>query len=109
MADVMGRSIHPSAVADQSLVGAAIVAAAAAGIHPSVEAAVQAMQRWATPIEPDPAMYRPYAEVAARQRQVVERRRAVDDSGPGPGDPVGHQVRRMATMNPRCVSRDEDR
>ncbi|MBN2509214.1 MAG: hypothetical protein JXB03_03015 [Spirochaetales bacterium] len=45
IADVTGRRVQPSAVREAGALGAGILAAAAAGIHPDVPAAVRAMSR----------------------------------------------------------------
>jgi autoinducer-2 kinase len=75
LADAIQRPVRPSAMPDQSLLGAAMIATVAAGIHASIEAASRAMQHWAAEIEPDPTLSAQYEEVRANWRQAVARRR----------------------------------
>lgn len=61
-ADVLGRPVRTPVVLDAAAMGAAAVAAVAAGLHPDLSAAVAEMISFGEPIEPDPASHAAYAE-----------------------------------------------
>jgi xylulokinase len=63
-ADVLGRPIRTPAVLDAGAMGAAVLAAVAAGLHANVPTATRAMVRWRPLTEPDAARHREYAELA---------------------------------------------
>jgi sugar (pentulose or hexulose) kinase len=77
LADATGRTIRPAASADQSLIGAAILAASAAGLHGSIDDAIKTMRHEAPWVEPDADAYADYERIAARWRGIVADRRPV--------------------------------
>lgn len=52
-AGVLGRKLYPSAIRETACLGAAILAAAAAGLYPNIRAASQEMVRRLPPVEPE--------------------------------------------------------
>jgi ribulose-phosphate 3-epimerase len=62
-ADVTGKPVVVCENADAPLLGCAILASVGAGIHPTAEAAVQAMVRTAKRIEPNPAVAETYSDL----------------------------------------------
>lgn len=59
-ADIFALPARRPAVAETSALGAAMLAAAGLGLHPDVPAAVRAMARTGSVVEPDPAAVRTY-------------------------------------------------
>ena len=77
-ADATGCTVVESSAKDATLLGMAMVAATAAGLYPSLDAACVAMQQGGTERAPDPAArtqfdkdYRIFLEML-RQRQVID-------------------------------------
>lgn len=70
-ADVLGRSIRLPRVTSAAAMGAAILGATAAGLHPSVTAAARAMVHRGHLVEPDPGRVDAYAELRERYEADV--------------------------------------
>lgn len=70
VADVFDRPVQRSAVPDAAGLGAAICAAVGHGVHPDVEAAVEAMTRPGEVFGPDPSARRRYREVRQVYRDL---------------------------------------
>jgi len=78
VANASGRRVLRSATVEASSLGAAITAAAGAGLHDSIEAAARAMTGAITAtFTPDPAAQARYAELLAIYRRVYPSLRAV--------------------------------
>jgi sugar (pentulose or hexulose) kinase len=69
-ADVTGLAIRVPQVNEAASVGACILAALAAGVHPDAVAAARSMIRWADVIEPDMERHVRYAELRRRYEAV---------------------------------------
>ncbi|RPI88351.1 MAG: hypothetical protein EHM41_01605 [Chloroflexi bacterium] len=61
-AGVLERDLYPSAVRDTACLGAAILAAAAAGFYPNVRLASQEMVRRLPQVEPEPGSFEIYSD-----------------------------------------------
>jgi ribulose kinase len=77
-ADVCGRALHLHREPNASLLGAAVAAAAGAGLHPSLRDAARAMSVVERVVEPDPAahvlydeFFRRYLDTVAATRELV--------------------------------------
>ena len=66
LADVLGRPIEVARAPETSAIGAAILTAVAVGIHPSLEAAIEAMAGGRATIQPDPAVSAAYDDLYDR-------------------------------------------
>lgn len=77
-ADATGRTVVLPEEEDSVLLGTAIVAATAAGLHPSLSEAAAAMIRGGREVRPDPASRAYYDRQYRRFRLMVEQRRALD-------------------------------
>lgn len=71
-ADTLGRPLEVTEQPEAPCLGAAILAAVGAGIHPDVDAACAAMVRTARTVEPDMAAHAAYAPVHARYLPAYE-------------------------------------
>jgi len=67
VATVLGRPIEVASVPESASLGCAIVAAVAAGLHPTIDDAVGAMTS-ARALDPDPAPYAAFSEAYAQWR-----------------------------------------
>jgi len=67
VATVLGRSAEVASVPESASLGCAVVAAVAAGLHPSIVDAVGVMTR-AHVLDPDPAVYAAFSDAYARHR-----------------------------------------
>lgn len=66
LADVLGRPVEVARAPETSAIGAAMLAAVAVGLHPSVESAVAAMAGGRTTIEPDAGVSAAYDDLYDR-------------------------------------------
>jgi ribulose kinase len=86
-ADALGRPLHASTAPDAVLLGAAILAATAAGLHATLADAAVAMAAPSEKRLPDPAsmarLDRSYAVFRVMQDQRAELDRLIDGSDPG--------------------------
>lgn len=73
LADVTGRPLQLAAAANTSVTGAAVTAAAGAGLYESVAAAARAMTAFAGTVEPQPHLQELYDGLYERYRQTGER------------------------------------
>jgi xylulokinase len=85
IADVMQRTVQVVREYESTCLGAGVLAAAAVGIHPSVEAAAAAMSGTGLSFEPDPAtvdvyddLYQVYRDIYPSLRDLFGRLAAVD-------------------------------
>jgi xylulokinase len=76
-ADVMGTPVRTPVVLDAAAMGAAVLAAVAAGMYDDVPAAADHMVRWTTPLDPDPVAHQHYRELWQRYAATVESLRAI--------------------------------
>jgi L-ribulokinase len=92
IADVLGRELAVSSVQEGAAQGAAIAAAACAGLTPSVEAAVRTMG------QPVRAVYRPSGNQAAYDALYREYTALHDYFGRG-GSEVMHRLARLSALS----------
>lgn len=97
-ADVTGVPITLTKVTDSVVLGAAILAAAGAGLYPSVTEAVAAMVHDARVVEPDPQLHDEY-------RFYVD---AYAETLPRMAEPMHAMVRRVASSPSAGPARDEE-
>lgn len=71
VADVFGRPVERSDVADAAGLGAAVCAAVGAAIHPDFDTAVKAMTRTGEVFVPNPAAHRQYDRIMAVYSQLT--------------------------------------
>jgi ribulokinase len=71
-ADVIGKTIFTTRVAEASLLGSAVAAAVGAGLYPSLQTASQRMVKLSGSYSPDPARHQQY-QFYVRQYQVMYR------------------------------------
>lgn len=71
-ADVLGYPIRVTEITSASALGAAILAATAAGLYPTVADAASAMVRFGPVTEPRPAAHQMYRQLQQRHEQVFE-------------------------------------
>jgi xylulokinase len=74
-ADVTNRPVRPCAVTENGVLGAAMLAALGAGVHPDLAAAGDAMVRLEAPVLPDPAAHAAYARTYERYVALYPRLR----------------------------------
>lgn len=73
LADVTGRPLQLAAASNTSVTGAAVAAAAGAGMYENVAAAARAMTAYAGMVEPQPHLRSVYDALYARYRETSER------------------------------------
>lgn len=71
LADMLGRPVTVAGSPETSAVGAAALASVAAGLHPSLEAALAGMARPRETVEPGPREAAAYDDVYARWRAIA--------------------------------------
>lgn len=76
-ADVLGRPLHLTEVADAPALGSAILAACGSGVFGSIDEAASAMVRRKMVIEPDPVCHRDYEDVYERYKVLYHTLKAV--------------------------------
>jgi sugar (pentulose or hexulose) kinase len=76
-ADVLGQPIRVTEIASASALGAAILAATAAGLHPTVADAASEMVRFGATTEPNCAAHARYRELRLQHEQIFQTVRSV--------------------------------
>lgn len=76
-ANVLGRPLRRTTVADVGALGAAALAAVGGGLHPTLDAAVAGLVRFDRGYEPDPAQADAYAELFSLYTQAYAATKAI--------------------------------
>lgn len=91
-ADLTGMPVSVPTVVDTSPLGAAVLAAVAAGLQPDLLEAARRVATEATTIEPDPARRQPYDDAYRAYRKLFESLRPMFDGKAGQPRPAGGDV-----------------